>query len=78
MICQGLATANGSHINAYCYGRCHASGQDLAEERKTQREAAYTAQREAEARAEKADEVLDRFRALPEFEDLFGEDETDG
>ena len=52
--------------------------QDLAEERKTQRAEAYAIQREAEARAEKADEVLDRFRALPEFEDLFGEDETDG
>ena len=50
--------------------------QDLAEERKTQREAAYTAQREAEARAEHAEGVLDRFRALPEFADLFGEDET--
>ena len=32
--------------------------QDLAEERKTQREAAYEAQREAEARAEKAEGVL--------------------
>ena len=49
---------------------------DLAEERKTQREDAYTAQREAEARAEHAEGVLERFRALPEFADLFGEDET--
>ena len=51
--------------------------QDLAEERKTQREAAYEAQREAEARAEKAEGVMDRFRALPEFADLFEDDETE-